>query len=179
MLRWHEISANRRSLAYILFSAVVLGAMLMLALLPARREFAEMQKQQKQLKAAIEAQKIFQPLYLRLREKKEQVDGLKASVPQGKAPKRPITVDGAAQALRAAAKSAGMAEALFFPVPASIDQEEDLLLMEGEIRGKYQNFRDFLITLAAWPAFDRIEEIEIQGGTKYPEYRLKIWMRIS
>lgn len=180
MTRWYDISANRRTLAYLLFSAVVLGFMLFLGILPSRREITEARMETRRLKARIEEQKIFHPLYQRLQKdmenekEREYFEGRKAE------PKRPaLTIDNVSGILSAMAASAGLPEASFSPAPASMSQEADKLLVQGRLQGDYPDFRGFLIRLVTAPDFQGLELMEIQSGTRHPKYRLQMWVSVQ
>ena len=180
MARWYDISANRRTLAYLLFSAVVLGFMLFLGILPTRQEITEVRTEARRLKARIEEQKIFIPLYQRLQKnmedytEREYFDGRQA------APKRSsLTIENVSGILSAMAASAGLPEASFSPAPASMSQEADKLLVQGRLQGDYTNFRDFLIRLLTAQDFRGLELMEIQSGTRYPKYRLQMWVSVQ
>jgi len=180
MARWYDISANRRTLAYLLFSAVVLGFMLFLGILPTRREITETRQEGRRLKARIEAQKIFHPLYQRLQKnmedekEREHFDGRKT------AHNRPaLTIDTVSGILSAMAASAGLPEASFSPAPASMSQEADKLLVQGRLQGDYADFRNFLIRLVTAPDFQAIELMEIQSGARHPKYRLQMWVSVQ
>ena len=180
MARWYDISANRRTLAYLIFSAVVLGTMLFLGILPTRREAAEARREIRRLKARIEEQKIFHPLYQRLQKNMGDEDGLKRFHEGKAAHKGPsLTIDNVSGILSAMAASAGLPEAAFSPAPASMNQEADKLLVQGRLQGEYTDFRDFLIRLFTAPDFQALELMEIQSGTRHPEYRLQIWVSVQ
>ncbi|MFW5937002.1 MAG: hypothetical protein ACOCS6_03000 [Desulfosalsimonas sp.] len=180
MTRWHEISANRRALAYILFSAIILGAMLFLGILPTRQQIADAEKKTEQLKARIEKQEIFHPLYSRLQEKlaaQQEDDRIADQVAANESTE--FTIDNVANILSDMAVSAGIPETSFSPAPESMSRGSDRLLVHGQMQGSYQKFRDFLTGLVTAPDFQAFEMLEVQSGTRHPKYRMQIWVTVK
>ena len=179
MTRWHEISANRRALAYILFSAIVLGAMFFLGIMPTRQQIADAGKKTEQLKARIEKQEIFHPLYRRLQEKlaAEQKADVADQMPASGATE--FTIDNVSKILADTAVSAGIPENSFSPAPASMRRGSDRLLVHGQMQGNYLNFRDFLTALVTAPDFQGFEMLEVQSGKRHPKYRMQIWVTVK
>lgn len=180
MARWYEISANRRALAYILFSAVVLGAMIFLAIMPTRRQIVKAEKKTGVLKARIERQEIFHPLYSRLQEKLAEEKGFEEFGHKPTESEMPsFTIDNVSAILSGMASSAGMQEVSFSPAPSSMTRGSDKLLVHGRLEGNYTDFRKFLIRLVTAPDFGELENLRVQSGTRYPEYRLEVWVTVK
>lgn len=180
MREWLKISANRRAIAYIIFTVAVLGAMFFLGIHPARQKTLQAKKKIDHLKAHIEKQEIFQPIYSRLQEKtadKNNFDQL-ASI-RAKSGTPEFSIGNVSEILSGMAASAGINKTSFSPAPASTTQGSDELLVHGQLSGNYLNFRDFLAGLALAPDFRRFEMLEIQSGIKYPKYRLEIWVKVK
>ncbi|MCF8024870.1 MAG: hypothetical protein K9J79_00040 [Desulfobacteraceae bacterium] len=180
MSRWFEISANRRALAYILFSGVVLGAMFFLGIQPTRQQIAQTEKKTERLKAGIEEQKIFYPLYQRLQKKtakETDIDGLASRVPKTEA--REFTIDNVSAILSEFAARAGIQQSSFSPVPSSMSRGSEKLLVNGRLEGSYPDFRDFLISLVTASDFRALEMMRVQSGTRNPKYRLRIWVTVK
>lgn len=177
MIRWHEIAANRRALAYILFSVVVLTAMVVVGILPVRREAAKTERRARVLEARLEEQKVFGPLYTSLKQGRDE-SGLLEAVPGGGPDgRKPFTIDNAPSILSSMAESAGLERAVFTPDPGSLARASDLLLIKGDLGGGYPAFGDFLAELVVCPAFHSVEWLEIRSGRHAPEYALKVWMK--
>ena len=177
MNRWHELSANRRALGYILFSVIVLGAMFIGGIAPVKKETAEIEINAAGLEARIQKQKILQPIYLRLIETQQQINDLKENLPDDQWRNEfNFDVNTSPGVLSDMASDAGVAETRFLPVPASVASDTNLLLIEGTLKGEYVDFRSFLINLANFPAFHSIESLVIRSTETVPEYSLRIWM---
>ena len=180
MTRWHEISANRRALAYILFSAMVLGAMLFLGIMPTRQEIADAEKKTERLKARIEKQEIFHPLYRRLQQKLAEEQEIERVAEQLPAPgETGFTIENVSKLLSDMAVSAGIPKTAFSPAPESMRRGSDRLLVHGQMQGNYINFRDFLTGLVTAPDFQAFEMLEVQSGTRHPNYRMQIWVTVK
>ncbi len=181
MNQWHEFSANRRALAFILFTGIVLSAVLIFVVLPTRREIADTRREKQILEARIEAQKILHPLYDELQRKtsRQQNRFREDGLSREKLPARVENAASAAEILVKTAKSAGLEEAFFSPAPESVAKDGRQLLMQGEMSGAYESFREFLLCLALWSRAAEIEQISIKSGTRHPDYRVTLWVRLS
>ncbi|MFW6334591.1 MAG: hypothetical protein ACOC0W_04900 [Desulfosalsimonas sp.] len=180
MSGWFEISANRRAIAYILFSAIMLGAMIAVGILPTRSRIAETEQQIQQLKTSIEKQEIFHPLYQSLKKKTEetrQPDAFTGANTIGR--QGPVSLDNSAGVLESMAESAGMESYSFSPAPGSMEKNDKRLLVHGRLGGGYIDFRKFLINMVTAKGFDRLEMLEAKSAASHPEYRLRIWLRIE
>lgn len=180
MAQWFEIQANRRALVYILFSAVVLGAIFFAGISPAKKQTARIQVEALELEARIEQQRVLKPLYARLQESmahgRDLTEILPASPGAGEAR---FSIHTASLALADMAGSSGLYERRFTPVPASAARDSDVLLVNAVLQGPYDHFRDFLLTLVTSPAFHSLESLAIRATTADPEYRLKVWIKID
>ncbi|MFP3998614.1 MAG: hypothetical protein ACLFUN_02120 [Desulfobacterales bacterium] len=180
MNQWLEIGANRRAVAYILFSAVMLGVLIAAGILPTRSQITETRQEAKELEARIEEQKIFHPLYKSLRQKiKNNQDPAEQKKDNPIMPERSLNIDNAAEILTSMAESAEMETSSFSPVPASMKEDSDRLLVHGRLQGDYGNLRQFLIGLVASPACESLEMLEAASTTHHPEYRLRLWLEIE
>ncbi|MFW6428449.1 MAG: hypothetical protein ACOCY3_01020 [Desulfosalsimonas sp.] len=180
MTRWFEISANRRAIAYILFSAIMLGAMIAVGIFPTSQQIAQTRQKAERMETRIEEQKIFHPLYQSLKQKTESADK-PGVITKGEpiAQNRSLNIDNAAGVLAEMAESAGMQHSSFSPVPASMEEKEDRLLVEGTLRGAYTDLRQFLISLVTSPACESLELLEAKSTSSQPEYRLRLRLAIE
>ncbi|MCF8111873.1 MAG: hypothetical protein K9J85_10340 [Desulfobacteraceae bacterium] len=179
MIQWHEISANRRALAYIIFSAVVLGTMFMLGILPALQQIGETEKKARHLEAEIEKQKIFKPLYRSLQQKKKDEILPKYITGETGLKTQSLTIENVSGSLYAMAESAGIKTSSFSPVPDSMTKDSDKLLVNGRLQGEYQAFKDFLISLTTSRAFWDFELLEVKSAAGHPEYRMQMWVTVE
>ena len=53
------------------------------------------------------------------------------------------------------------------------------LLHNVVLKGEFADFRKMLIGLGAVPYLDRIEEISIQQGAKFTDFKMKVWIAIK
>lgn len=180
MKQWLQIRANRRALAYILFSAAVLGTMIAAGILPAQQQIAETQEKARHLEAEIETQQIFHPLYQDL--KKQARDTRLPPAVTGTAAKskaRVPGIDNASRVFESMARSAGMKNPVFSPEPGSMKGNDDSLMISGRFEGDYADLRNFLIRILMAPEFERIQWLKAKSGTQYPEYRMGFWISIQ
>lgn len=180
MNRWYDISANRRALAYTLFSVIVLGAMILGGIAPVKKQTAALREEAVVLDARIEKQEALQPVYRELMKTRREGESLKELLPAPEGEESRIPgIDTAAAHLSRMAADAGVQEARFSPAPGSVAADSDLLLIDGSLQGQYGNFRAFLSALTASPGFSSVESLVVRSTTSAPEYRLKIWMEIE
>ncbi len=184
MGRWHEVKANQRALAYIVFSAAALALIVFIGILPVRKQAVQMEDKARRLEAEIESQKILRPVYSLIAEKSQQ----KEQLPEGIAEKNPhrnlfagmpVDIESLRLILGAMAGEAGMAESRFSPVPGSLADDSDLLLVEGRLRGENPALRQFLLDLAAADSFHGIEALSARATPADPEFRMRIWMHVD
>ncbi len=184
MSQWHEVKANRRALAYSVFSVVVLALIVFVGILPARKQSAQVSEKSLQLESEIESQQILQPVFSLLVEKsphKKQIPDEIAEDGPSRNPSSDISFDieSARLILAAMAGESGIAESRFSPVPGSLSGDSDLLLVEGRLRGENIALRSFLLDLSVMESFYGIESLSAFATPADPEYRMRIWMRVD
>ena len=179
MRPWNEITANKRAVAYILFSVVVLASMFLMGIMPERKQKAEIEKEVLRLEAEIEQQEILRPIFRHLvKMQSHENSGGKETVISEMPVDLHFDIDTAPSVLFALANGPGMQKTRFSPSPESLSRDSNLLLIEGVLHGPYRDFRAFLIQLVTLPAFHSIELLDIRSTISDPEYRLKIWVKI-
>ncbi len=177
MTSWYEIGANRRILAYILFSMLALGIMFFWGILPVRQEIAELEKNRLHLESKIKEQEVLRPVYQSLQQRlqgKEYSSFLAALDFDD----QDFDIESRPEMLTALAKAAGLQQASFAPRPDSLNREGQFLLIQGELQGQYQDFRNFLIQLSMDPNLRSLEQLRIQSTRSDPVYSLQIWVDI-
>lgn len=184
MSRWHEVKANRRALAYIVFSAAVLALIGFVGILPVRKQAAQVAEKSMRLEAEIESREILRPVYNLIAEKSEQYGQLPNQIDEKNPPGNssagiPVDIESIRLILAAMAGEAGIRESRFSPVPGSLSGDSDLLLVEGRLRGENPALRTFLLDLSAMESFYGIEALSASATPADPEYRMRIWMRID
>ncbi len=184
MSRWHEVKANRRALAYIVFSVVVLALIVLGGILPARKQAVQMEEKTRQLEAEIESQQILQPVYKLLAEKSRQKGKLPDEITEENSSRdsssdMPLDIESVRLILAAMAGEAGIPESRFSPVPGSLADDSDLLLVEGRLRGENPALRTFLLDLSVMDSFYGIEALSARATPADPEYRMRIWMHVD
>ena len=184
MSRWHEVKANRRALAYIVFSVVVLALIVLGGILPARKQAVQMEEKTRQLETEIESQQILQPVYSLLVEKSRQKGKLPDEITEENSSRdsssdMPLDIESVRLILAAMAGEAGIQERRFSPVPGSLSADSDLLLVEGRLRGENSALRTFLLDLSGMDSFFGIESLSARATPADPEFRMRIWMHVD
>ena len=184
MSQWHEVKANRRALAYIVFSVVVLVLIVLVGIFPARQQTEQVVEKTLQLESEIESQQILQPVYRLLVEKSRQKEQLPDEITEEGPSRNPsadmsFDIESARLILAAMAGNAGIAESRFSPVPGSLSGDSDLLLVEGRLRGENPALQTFLLDLSGMESFYGIEALSARATPADPEYRMRIWMHVD
>jgi Tfp pilus assembly protein PilO len=170
---------SRRSLLSIAVCLILLALIVALGIGPARSETDRLQVKARDLEAQLESQKVFAPLQAKLRQKLDQKGPLETVLATLPPLRTPLTVDNAAQVLGAMGGAAGMSESHFVPVPVSVTETADRLLVEGRLEGEYPLFRHFLLTLSALPSFEHLELLQIESQARAPRYTVRVWLSMG
>lgn len=178
MTYWLKIAANRRILAYLLMSLILLGLIISMGILPLRQEISHLKQEQTSLESKIQEQKMLQPVYESLQQQLEEPEHALLS-PQVEHNSSGFDVDNAQGLLSGWASNAGMDQANFSPQPDSLLQDDELMLVQGNMQGNYQAFRDFLIQLLTHPDLERMQSLSVQSTTAEPEYSIQLWVNIE
>ncbi|MGM0760491.1 MAG: hypothetical protein ACQEUB_12405 [Thermodesulfobacteriota bacterium] len=91
----------------------------------------------------------------------------------------PLDIEDAGQELETMAQTAGLKQSTFSPVPKSLTDNKQELLLEGTLRGEHQDFRRFFLELIAWDNFSHLQLLEVFGRQESTEYELQIWLNIG
>lgn len=174
-----HISHSRRAVYLILGGIILVAAIVFLGILPTRMEIQRLDQEAIDLRAGIEEQKLLYPLYASLLRKVDDKSDFEMLIEELGHEPEPVNVDNAAGIFSRMAQSAGMNEAYFTPVPESLTREAGTLLMDGNLKGELDNFRDFLLKVSSWEYFSRFELLEIQSRIHGSEYNLRMWMSIN
>ncbi len=179
MSRWKQIGLARSSLSIILGGIVLLVAIVLLGILPAKQEALGLKAEAGRLESRIEEQRILFPLYAGLVRELEQKTEIETILEEMDRETDPLTVDNSARVLIDMALKAGMDEAYFTPVPGSLARDSSLMLVEGNLRGEYQSLREFVLSLSSWENFNHLELLEVQSRQGGHSYKVTVWMIIG
>lgn len=174
-----QLGLTKKSLVLLITSALILVGIFFFFILPVTSEINSLHSDTKDLEAKIQAQEALQPLYAKLEKKLGQdfrqdlaLEDLNKDAPS-------LSIENAAKELEALATTASLTEPSFSPVPNSLTDNRQELLLEGALRGEHQDFRNFLLKLIAWDHFSHLEILEILGRQDSTEYELQIWLNID
>ncbi len=179
MSRWKQIGLSRPSLSIILGGIVLLVAIVLLGILPAKQEALGLKAEAGTLEAEIEEQRILFPLYAGLVRELEQKREIEKIFEEMDRETDPVTVDNSARLLTGMALKAGMEEASFTLVPESLARDSSMMLVEGNLRGEYQSLREFILSLSSWENFNHLELLEVQSRRGGYSYKVTVWMMVG
>lgn len=174
-----HMGLSKQAVYVVLGGVIIVAVIVFLGILPTRMEVQKLDQEAMELRASIEEQKILYPLYASLLHKVDDKTDFEMLIEELEHDFESVNVDNAADIFFRMARSAGMEEAYFTPVPESLTRETGTLLMEGNLKGELNNFRSFLLRLSSWEYFKRFELLEIQSRIHGSEYNLRMWMSIN
>lgn len=167
-----------QSLLYIGICLIVVILFIMLWFIPSNRTMEELSAKTDDVRFRIEEQRALQPLYLALKSRIEKKDSEILPLPdKGVLSHKDITT--LPMVLRTAAKDSGMTFGSAVPNPATVTSGGKFLSVDAILRGKFFDFRKFLINLGAIPYIQHIEEISIQQKPDAMEFNMKIWVAVG
>lgn len=178
-MRVHVSFAAKRALSYIVFSVLVLGLMLVLGILPTRENLSSQQQEKARLRAEIERQEVFQPVYAEIMQRRQDPEPPDVSKEHHRDLEDAPGVEVMADTLESMAADSGLGQISFSPVPQSLENDSGLLLVNGRMQGSLHDFRKFLLGLAGTSAFKGVEEVEIRGTESLPKYSLRLWVSLK
>jgi hypothetical protein len=179
MKKYNRLKISKWAVVFVAASIIALALMVVPGILPIRIEKSTLNREANHLKAMIEQQQILHPLYAGIKKKMDEKSGLETIIERSKQYEGPLEIDNAPDLLGSMARSAGLSEVRFTPVPESVTKASDRLLVEGGFKGAYQSFREFLLNLSCSENFNHLELLEIQSKEKGKEYTIRIWMSIG
>ncbi|EFI33364.1 hypothetical protein Dthio_PD0692 [Desulfonatronospira thiodismutans ASO3-1] len=177
-MKWLASAAAKRSLGYIAFTVPVLGLLIVLGVMPVREDLTSQEQEKARLQAEIKRQEVFQPLYAEIMQRREEPEPPDAVKDHHRDIADAPSIDVIADRLGAMAADSGLDNISFSPVPQSLDNDSGLLLVNGQMQGPLQNFRELLLRLAGTEAFEGLEDLEIHGTESLPRYSLSLWVRL-
>jgi Tfp pilus assembly protein PilO len=167
-----------QSLLYIGICLIVVILFIMLWFIPSNRTMEELSAKTDDVRFRIEEQRALMPLYLALKSRIEKKDSEILPLPEkGVLSHKDITT--LPMVLRTAAKDSGMTFGSAVPNPATVTSGGKFLSVDAILRGKFFDFRKFLINLGAIPYIQHIEEISIQQKPDAMEFNMKIWVAVG
>lgn len=179
MSRFSQAVLSRGSVVIIALSLIVLALIVLMGILPDRKEKDRLLAEAEILKAGLEKQRILNPLFISIRDRLDHKTGLEITLEDMDLKFGPGNIDNAPELLSAMALSAGMDWHDFFPVPESLAGRPGAMKLEGSLIGEYLAFREFLLKLASWESFIRLELLEVRSREGFPEYIVHVWMSIG
>ena len=167
-----------RSVMYLLICVVISVIFYFVAISPYQRSMGAIDVKTAQAMERIEKQKVLLPLYEEMIKMGESEVRERLPLPEKKGLSR-MEIDTVSSLFKKMADKYDMEIVSVSPDVATMTEESDDIMVGIRLRGKFFDFRKFLVELGGVPSLDRVEEIEIAQETGYKEFYLKVWLIIS
>lgn len=167
-----------RSAMYLLICVVILIIFYLIAIYPYQKLLDAIDVKTAQAVDRIDKQKVLLPLYEEMIKigRGEVRGGL--PLPEKKGLSR-NDIDTVLSLFKKMADKCNMQVISVSPDVATMTGESDNIMVGIRLRGKFFDFRKFLIELGGAPFLDRVEEIEIKQETGYKQFYLKVRLAIG
>jgi hypothetical protein len=172
------IGVPRRSIIYLAICGTGILAFVLGGIYPSYRNNLHLNGSIADIKARIEEQKVFFPLYQKLRQgfgaetSKDRPDPQKSGLSAGR-------IDNLPAIFGQIAANFGLEVSSLTPDVKSMADNPHFLLVRLALKGNLFDFRKFLIELANLPYLEGVEEVKILEGLDGKEYYVKVWLMIE
>jgi hypothetical protein len=152
-------------------------AFILLAILPNHRSLAKLDREIRKISARIAEQEVLSPIFNDLLRKARLPEPAGLPFPK-KAKLGPDETDKIALIFQEIARNSNLRLESVVPDVDSIIDGSGYLMVNLTIRGRFFDFRRFLIQLGELPYLEDLGQIKIDAiqGSDELEYRLKIWL---
>ena len=174
----HSGKIPGRSAMYLLICVVMLIIFYFAAIYPYQRSLGVIDVKTAQSLDRIRKQKVLLPLYEEMIKKGEGKAREGLPLPEKKGLSRK-EIDTVSSLFKKMADKYDMLVVSVSPDVATISEVSDDVMVSVRLRGKFYDFRKFLVELGGVPFLDRVEEIEITQETGHKEFYLKVWLTIE
>lgn len=173
-----NLNINPKSFIYIvIYGAVILGIIL-LGMLPLYLKTVNRVQENDKLKAQIKEQKELAPVYATVLNAGKEKTLLVLSHPEKKALAR--SEPGKFQSdFQMIAQKSGIKVVSLTPDVNTSAAPSTSFLHHAVLNGEWNDLRKLLIELGGLPYLDKIEEVVMQQGTGFMEFRMKIWIALK
>ncbi|MCK9362489.1 MAG: hypothetical protein M0P74_02655 [Syntrophales bacterium] len=167
-----------QSILYFGLCLLGISIFIFVGILPTFKEGKYLDKQTMAVKQMLQEQKILLPYLLKMKERSGQKDQKKLVLQQkGKLASEEIKIIPVTLAEKA--KMSGMTIVSVTPTLTRLSGKDSLLPVDIVLRGKFSDFRLFLINLGELYCLDRIDEMSIQQKPDGKEYRLTLLIAVG
>jgi len=162
-----------RSVMYLLICIVVLVIFYFAALYPYQRSLGSIDEKTARVVNLIEKQKTLITLYEKMVKRGESKIRWGLPLPDMKKLSR-RDIDAVVPLLKKMAEGGGMQVMSINPDVLTLTEESKGIMIKIHLRGRFFDFRKFLLELGGMSSLERVEEIEITQGAGYKQFYLKV-----
>jgi len=167
-----------RSSLYLLICVSGILGFILLGIYPDKNSSARLDLEINTLKAQIEAQKIFRPVYKALLKDVRLKDPEVLPFPK-KAKLGHDKTDTVPNIFEEMGRRSNLEIVNTVPDVKSLSESPGLLAVNSFLKGNFSDFRNFLIQLGELPYLEHIEKIEIQAAQGHKEFRVRVWLALE
>jgi len=167
-----------RGAVYLIISAVIVVAFILLVLYPYYRSLGRLDMEIVRTKRSIDTRKVFLPLYYKLVEKSKSGVSDKLPLPDRKKLSKG-DINSIPSVLKGIAIKSGTEILFVNPDVTTLMAEPGFVSVNTTAKGDFFNFRNFLIEIGKLPYLRGIEKIEIQQKGADKELTIKMWLEVD
>ncbi len=168
-------SLPTQTLSYLVILGGGVVLFLLLAILPAHKETAELDFEISNVNTKIEEQKILTPVFESLMKKAE----LKPPEGLNYVPKEKLKTDNThkvADRFQEMAETSMLELVEFSPAIETLINRSGYMMLDIELRGEFINLHPFLLQMCQMPYLEQIEEIKIRSVRDTKEMKIRMWL---
>jgi Tfp pilus assembly protein PilO len=178
MAELKDIKIPKRGIVYVMVGLIFLLVFVLAVVYPMNNWSKNLDSRTAETKFKLQEQQTLLPVYQYLKVESEKK--LAATLPMP--PKSPLPrarINTLPGSIAISAKRSGMSLVSAKPDLTGLTGTFQTLPVNIVLRGKFVDFRKFLIALGGMPHVQRIEEIAIQEAPDTKEFKLKVWVAIG
>ena len=178
MAELKDIKIPKRGIVYVAAGLFFLLVFMLAVVFPMNNWSKDLDSRTSETKLKLQEQQTLLPVYQSLKVESEKT--LEATLPMP--PKSPLPrarINTLTGSFAISAKRSGMSLVSAKPDLTGLTGTFQTLPVNIVLRGKFVDFRKFLVGLGGMPHVQRIEEIVIQEAADTKEFKLKVWVAIG
>ena len=167
-----------RSSLYLLICISGILGFILLGIYPGKNSSDRLDMEINRLKAQIEVQKIFRPVYKALLKNVRLKDPEVLPFPK-KAKLGHDKRDTVPNIFEEMGRRSNLEIVNTVPDVKSLSESPGLLSVNSFMKGNFSDFRNFLTHLGELPYLEHIEKIQIQAAQRHKEFRVRVWLALE
>lgn len=167
-----------RSVMYLLICLVIAVIFYFVAIYPCQKSIKDMDLSMAQVSEHLEKQKALLPLYNELVKESQSEVHSSLPVPDTEGLSR-NDIDTIAPLFEKMADKCNMQVVSVSPDALAFTEKSSNIMVDIQLKGKFLDFRTFLVELGKTPFLERVESIEIKQESVYKQFFLTVRLAIA